>query len=115
MVCPKNEAERRDMEQGPYQTAIGSLLLYAEQTTHPDIAFAMGKLSKFNLNPGRKHWIGVKRIMRYLLGTSSLTLIYSEDENKRVYRYVNVDYTDDQDDRKSVSGYALKLGNGANS
>ena len=41
---------------------IGSLA-YATTATRPDLAAAVGILSKFMSKPGKDHWQSVKRIM----------------------------------------------------
>ncbi|SDA05429.1 BZ3501_MvSof-1269-A2-R1_Chr12-1g03413 [Microbotryum saponariae] len=51
-----------------YLQAIGSLL-YISLGTRPDIAFAVSYLARFANNPGRRHWIAVKHILRYLRAT----------------------------------------------
>ena len=53
----------------PYREAIGSLM-YAAIATRPDISFAVSTLSQFLENPGESHWEAVKRVFRYLAGTS---------------------------------------------
>jgi len=64
-MSPKNEKEREEMKNIPYQNAVGSLM-YAMTGTHPDIAYAVGAVSAYNLNPGMMHWKVVKRIICYL-------------------------------------------------
>ena len=51
-----------------YQIAIGCLN-YATLISRPDLAVAIGVLSKFMANPGLEHWRGYKRILRYIQGT----------------------------------------------
>ena len=51
--------------------------MYAMSCTRPDIAFAVGMLSRFTSNPGKLHWDAVQRFMRYLKGTTSLGLFYT--------------------------------------
>ena len=53
---------------------VGSLL-YAATATRPDIAHAVGVVSKFNSKPTEAHLTAVKRILRYLKGTVSLALM----------------------------------------
>ena len=48
-----------------YQSMVGSLL-YAAITTRPDIAQAVGTVSKFKSCPTEAHLTAVKRILRYL-------------------------------------------------
>ena len=47
---------------------IGSLL-YAAIATRPDIAYAVGVLSKFCASPDESHLTAAKRVLRYLKGT----------------------------------------------
>lgn len=108
-MAPVNDKEKEEMREVPYQVAIGSLL-YAAQTTRPDISFAVGTLSKFNSNPGREHWSGVKRVLRYLKGTKNAKIVYKRDGNSSLLGYADADHCDDEDDRKSISGYVFKLG-----
>ena len=56
---PKIEEERDHMSKVPYTSAIGSLM-YAMVCTRPDIAHAMGVVSKFMSRPGKQHWEAVK-------------------------------------------------------
>ena len=50
-----------------YQSLIGSLT-YASIATRPDISSAVSILSQFMSKPGKEHWVGVKRILRYIKG-----------------------------------------------
>ncbi|GJQ79494.1 hypothetical protein Trydic_g16347 [Trypoxylus dichotomus] len=54
-MSPKDDSEREEMEKIPYQSAVGSLL-YAAQSTRPDITFAVSLLSRFNNNAGKAQW-----------------------------------------------------------
>jgi hypothetical protein len=58
-----------------YASAVGSLM-YAMVCTRPDIAHAVGVLSKYMSKPGKEHWTIVKRVFRYLRGTTSYGLCY---------------------------------------
>ena len=50
--------------------------MYAMVCTRPDIAHAVGVVSRFLSNPGKEHWEAVKWILRYLKGTSKMCLCY---------------------------------------
>ena len=73
--CPKSEKEKKEMARVPYASAVGSLM-YATLCTQPDICFAVGMVSRYQSNPRLVHWQAVKRIFRYLCGTSDLILCY---------------------------------------
>ena len=62
-----------------YQSMVGSLL-YAACATRPDISHTVGAVSKFNLKPTEAHLTALKRILRYLKGTSTLALKYQQCE-----------------------------------
>ena len=73
--CPKTQEEEEDMSRVPYASAVGSLM-YAMVCTRLDIAHAVGVLSRFMSKPGKEHWTTVKRVFRYLRGTSDYGLCY---------------------------------------
>ena len=66
--CPSTNEEIEEMPKIPYVTALGCLM-YIMVCTRPDIAQAVGVVSKFMANPGKEHWNAVKWILRYLKGT----------------------------------------------
>ena len=70
---PKTVEERDHMALVPYASAVGSLM-YAMVCTRPDIAHAVGVVSRYMANPGKEHWEAVKWLLRYLRGTSSTSL-----------------------------------------
>ncbi|KAG9455261.1 hypothetical protein H6P81_008165 [Aristolochia fimbriata] len=59
----KSDEEIAQMRTMPYASAIGSLM-YAMVSTRPDIAHAVGVVSRFMKNPGKEHWEAVKWIFR---------------------------------------------------
>eukprot|EP00253_Pinus_taeda_P034798 PITA_34798 len=114
--CPKTQKEEEDMSHVPYASAVGSLM-YAMVYNRPDIAYAMGVLSKFMLKLGKEHWTVVKRVFRYLRGTSNYGLCYQGrprlDKVLNIRGFVDVDWARDLDQRRSTSGYVFSLFGGA--
>ena len=55
--CPKNNHEVKEMQKIPYASAVGSLM-YAQVCTRPDIAYIVGMLGRYLINPG---WINGKQ------------------------------------------------------
>ena len=109
--CPKSEKEKREMARVPYASAVGSLM-YAMLCTRPDICFAVGMVSRYQSNPGPVHWQAVKRIFRYLRGTSDLILCYQGGDS-RLRGYSDADWASDRDEHKSTTGYAFLLSGAA--
>jgi len=54
--------------------------MYAMLGSRPDIAYAVAKVSQYSTNPNPAHWSAVKRIFRYLAGTSDRGLCYGLEE-----------------------------------
>ena len=75
----------------PYRQAIGSLL-YAAVTTRVDIMNAVSRLSTKLSNPTEADWIGVKRVMRYLVGKEHYGIEYRESEQRCIELFCDADF-----------------------
>ncbi|KAG5549867.1 hypothetical protein RHGRI_014986 [Rhododendron griersonianum] len=103
--CPTSEKDKAEMEKFPYASAVGSLM-YAMVCTRPNLAHAVGVVSRFLSNPGKEHWAAVKWILRYLRGTSRVCLCFGN--GKAVLDgFTDADMAGDVDSRKSTSGYLM--------
>nr|GEU91101.1 retrovirus-related Pol polyprotein from transposon TNT 1-94 [Tanacetum cinerariifolium] len=89
-MSPSSEKEKMEMSRVPYASAVGSLMLVMI-CTRPDIAHAVGVVSRYMAKPGRGHWKAVKRILRYFKGTSDVALCFG-DSDLIVTGYVDSDY-----------------------
>ena len=103
-----------------YQRLIGKLM-YLSCGTRPDIAFAVGQLSRHNADPRKGHLRAAKRVVRYLKGTIEMGLTFGQESGERPPRdplpyglvgYADSNFAGDPEDRKSVMGYCFFL-NGA--
>ncbi|KAL9263729.1 Retrovirus-related Pol polyprotein from transposon TNT 1-94-like protein [Drosera capensis] len=66
---------------------------------------------RYHSNPGETHWKDVKRIFRYLHGTTDLVLCYYADD--LILRgYSDGDWASDRDERKSTSGNMFIIDDG---
>ncbi|GKC58333.1 hypothetical protein Tco_1085931 [Tanacetum coccineum] len=99
-----------EMSRVPYASAVRSLM-FAMICTRPDIAHAVGVVSRYMAEPGRGHWEALKRILRYIKGTSDVALCY-EESGLTVKGYVDSDYAGDLDGSKSTTGYVFTLSGG---
>lgn len=109
-LSPTTSEEGESMLYIPYASAVGSLM-YAMVCTRPDIAHAVGLVSRFLSNPGKEHWNAVKWIMRYLRGTADMKLCFGSDKPTLV-GYSDSDMAGDIDSRKSTSGYLITFAGG---
>ncbi|CAM8926448.1 unnamed protein product [Rhodiola kirilowii] len=94
-----------------YSRVIGSLM-YAITSTRLDIAFAVGKLSRYTSNPSVDHWQAVHRVLWYLKGTMNLGLVYSEFPSV-IEGYSDASWISNEEDHSSTSGGVFLLGGGA--
>ncbi|GJZ87724.1 hypothetical protein Tco_0659334 [Tanacetum coccineum] len=95
------------MSRVPYASVVESLM-FAMIYTRPDIAHGVGVVSRYMAKPGREHWEVVKRILRYIKGTSDVALCF-EESDVIVKGYVDSDYACDLDGSKSTTGYVFTL------
>lgn len=100
---PTSNEEIGEMSTVSYSSAVGSLM-FAMVCTGSDIAHAVDIVSCFLSSPGKEHWEAVKWILRYLKGTTKLSLCNGED-NLILEGYTNANMVGDIDSRKSTSSY----------
>ncbi|XXG77055.1 hypothetical protein AAC387_Pa08g1290 [Persea americana] len=79
--------------------------------SRPDIAFSVGACARFQSDPKEIHLKAVKRIIRYVSGTSGYGLWYPYDSSTCIAGYSDADWAGNVDDRKSTSGGCFYLGN----
>ena len=71
---------------------------------------AIGIVVGYHDDPKEYHYEAVKKIFRYLKGTSNYGIWYDRDNNFTIFTYTNVDWVGDMDNRKSTSGGEFFLG-----
>jgi hypothetical protein len=100
------------MENRPYRSLVGSLL-YVATGTRPDIAFAVGRLSRHLENPSEEHWNAAIRVLRYLKSTATHGICYrSKQGDLKMNAFSDADWGSDKDNRRSTSGVMVMV-NGA--
>ena len=87
---------------------IGSLLY--DTATRPDIMHAVCQVGRFQASPKTSHLLAVKRIFRYLKGTTEYGLWYPIGNQLDSYAFIDADWAGCVDDRKSTSGATFFLG-----
>lgn len=108
--CPTSDEAKREMQLIPYREAVGSLI-YVAMGTRPDLAFAVGLLSRFMSKiPGKAHWEALKRILRYLQGSKQGTLSFNGNEDVTLRGYSDSSWADDPDNRRSTTGLHVHHG-----
>ena len=91
-----------------YRRLVGSLRYLVH--TRPDLAFAVGFVSRFMERLTEEHLVAVKRILRYIAGTLNYGLRYKRRTGGvRLVGYSDSDLAGGIDTRKSTSGNLLFL------
>ena len=107
---PSTAKERAAMQDVPYREAVGCLLWLATNT-RPDIAFAVHQVARCVSDPRPSHWTAVKRIYRYLQGTTSLGLRYDGSRSEPVLEtFSDSDWAGDSTRRTTSSSFIAVLG-----
>jgi hypothetical protein len=84
-----------DTGEHPYRELIGSLL-YLSVCTRPDIAYAVGALSRYMSVPTTDHWRAAMGILRYLADTRDLGIVFGKG-GLIPEGYVDADYAGELD------------------
>jgi len=87
---------------------IGSLLYLT--ASRPDIMFSVCLCARFQSDLRETHLTAVKRIFRYLKGTTNLGLLYKKSLDYKLVGFCDADYAGDMIERKSTSGNCQFLG-----
>ena len=83
----KTLEKEKMMRQILYASAVGSLM-YVTLCTRPDIYYSVGMVSRYQSNPGPKHWEAIKHILKYLKRMGDYMLVYHCEE------LIPIGYTD---------------------
>ncbi|XP_049394900.1 secreted RxLR effector protein 161-like [Solanum stenotomum] len=106
---PQEENEEPLGPEVPYLSAI-SALMYLANATRPDIAFSVNLLARYSYSPTRRHWNGIKHILRYLKGTSDLGLFYTNKDSANLVGHADAGYLSDPHKMRSQTGYLFTYG-----
>lgn len=91
-----------------YMSLVGGLRYLVH--TRPDIAFAVGIVSRFMEHPTILHMNAIKQILRYIRGTLEVGLVYSKKNgNNSLTGYSDSDLAGDIEDRRSTGGMVFYL------
>ena len=99
--------------QKPYKELLGCLI-YIMQGTRPDISYCITYFSQFQNCFSNAHWEYLKGVLRYLKLTEKFVLKFKKKNynNINLIAYADSDFANSKD-RKSVTGYVIKLNGNA--
>nr|GEX33976.1 hypothetical protein [Tanacetum cinerariifolium] len=104
----KGEGARVDATQ--YRRLVGRLLYL--QATRPDVTYAVNVLSQFVSDPRQNHLEAVKRVLRYLKGTSEQRILLPREGPTTLTAYCDSDWLGFPFTRRSRTGYLLLFSGG---
>ncbi|GJW04057.1 hypothetical protein Tco_1562913 [Tanacetum coccineum] len=102
------DEECESVDSTKYRGMIGSLLYLT--ASRPDIMFSVCLCARFQEAPKTSHLEAVKRIFRYIKGTTHLGLWYPKGTGIETVVYADSDHAGDYVDRKSTSGICTFMG-----
>ncbi|GJZ57743.1 retrovirus-related pol polyprotein from transposon TNT 1-94 [Tanacetum coccineum] len=102
------DEEGESVDNTKYRGMIGSLLYLT--ASRPDIMFSVCLCARFQEDPKTSHLEAVKRIFRYIKGTTHLGLWYPKGSGIETIVYADSDHAGDYVDRKSTSGVCTFMG-----
>jgi len=72
-----------------YRRLVGSFIYLT--TTRPDISYVVHQVSQFMSSPRHLHFVAVRRIIRYLKGSSTRGLFFPKASSLQLMAYSDVD------------------------
>lgn len=116
MRTPMSSSEKLSIDEASievdptlYSSMIGTLLYLT--SNRPNIMFSVCLCARYQASPRESHLKAVKRIIRYVAGTTNLGLWFSKDTNLSLTGFMDSDWGGDLDGRQSTSGGCCYLGN----
>lgn len=74
------------------------------------LAFSINMLSQFMSDPRQYRWTAYKRVLIYLKNIANMGLKFKNFEYFDLVAYADANWAGDPDDRRSISGYCVFLG-----
>ena len=105
------EGNTLDKDAYRFSELVGSLL-YLSVCTRPDIAQAVGVLTRHMSRPSMEHWTAAKGVLRYIAGTLHHGVQFGKG-SAIIEGYCDADYAADIDTRRSTTGWVFTMYGGA--
>ncbi|KAJ9525482.1 hypothetical protein QJQ45_003113 [Haematococcus lacustris] len=91
-----------------YRELVGGLL-WLSTCTRPDIAFAVGQLTRYMQAPTREHEQAAQGVLRYLRGTAGQGLVFRGSCSGELVGFCDSDYASCKQSRRNTTGYVFIL------
>ena len=110
---PRKDGEPRGNEEFPKCLALVGSLMWLSVMTRPDIANALRACARHSHNPSPRHRKALLQVAAYVNATKEIGLRFVRGSGLRLSVYADADYAAVSNDRRSVSGVAVMLGDTA--
>ena len=110
---PRKDGEPGGNDEFPlYRPLVGSLT-WLSVMTRPDIANALRACARHSYNPSPRQWKALLQIAAYGNSTKEIGLKFVRGSGLKLAVFADADYATASNDRRSVSGMAVMLGDTA--
>lgn len=97
-----------EVEATQYRKVVGCLRYLLH--TRPDLTYSVGVVSRYMQSPRESHAHAIKKILRYLKGTTSFGIEYKRGNDMKLVGYSDSSHNVDIDDGRSTTGHVFYLG-----
>ena len=110
---PRKDGEPGGNEEFPRYRALVGSPMWLSVMTRPDIANALRACARHSHNPSPRHWKALLQVTANVNATKEMGLRFVRGSGLRLSVYADADYAAVSNDRSSVSGVAVMLGDTA--
>lgn len=103
----KKAQDEEDVDETEYRRNIGCLRYLLH--TRPDLAFAVGLLSRYMHKPKKSHAVALKQVLRFLKGSTGYGLTFKRAKKTELVGYCDSSHNIDEDDGRSTTGHIFYL------
>lgn len=114
LTTSSESADTTPADETLYHSILGSMM-YLMLCTRPDLAFAIGRLSKYSSNPTTEHLKAAKRLLRYTSKTRNVGLHFGPFTPKcqpTAFLFSDADLAGDTENRRSTGVYICTISDG---
>ena len=110
---PRKDGEPGGNEEFPTYRALVGSLMWLSFMTRLHIGNALRACARHSHNPSPRHWKALLQVAAYVNATKEMGLRFVRGSGLRLSVYADADYPAASNDRRSVSGVAVMLGDTA--
>ena len=110
---PRRKGEPGYIEEFPQYRALVGSLMWLSVMTRPDIANALRACARHSHNPSPRHWKALLQVAAYVNAMKEIGLRFVRGFGLKLSVYADADYAAASNNRRSMSGVAVMLGDTA--